>query len=45
LVFEKIKLLLGTRDFMPELKVAYRDVGKDTFTVLYPSGLDHFSIA
>jgi hypothetical protein len=45
LAFEKIKLLLGTHDFMPELKAAYRDVGKDNYTVLYPPGLGHFSIA
>ena len=45
LAFEKIKSLLGTQDFMPDLKAAYRDVGKDDFTILFPPGLDHFSIA
>jgi hypothetical protein len=45
LAFEKIKLLLGTRDFMPELKAAYRDVGKDNYTILYPADLSHFDIA
>lgn len=45
LAFEKIKLLIGTKDFMPDLKVAFRDVGKDNFTVLYPTGLAHFKIA
>jgi hypothetical protein len=45
LAFEKIKVLLGTQDFMPDLKAAYRDVGKDNFTVIYPAGLTHFSIA
>jgi hypothetical protein len=45
LAFEKIKSLLGTQDFMPELKAAYRDIGKDNFTVIYPPELDHFAIA
>ena len=45
LAFEKIKLLLGTQDFMPDLKAAYRDVGKDNYTVLYPPGFGNFSIA
>ena len=45
LAFQKIKSLLGTKDFMPELKVAYRDVGKDNFTILFPADLNHFTIA
>lgn len=43
--FEKIKSVLGTRDFMPDLKAAFRDVGKDNFTVIYPEDLSHFAIA
>lgn len=43
--FDRIKVLLGTQDFMPDLKAAYRDVGRDNFTVLYPTGLEHFSIS
>ena len=35
----------GTKDFMPDLKVAYREVGKDEFTILHPTGLTHFAIA
>src|SRR5215216_5473493 len=42
LAFEAIKRLLGTHDFMPELKAAYRDVGQDNYTVLHPPDLDHF---
>lgn len=45
LAFQKIKSLLGTQDFMPDLKVAYRDVGKDNFTILHPAGLTCFAIA
>lgn len=45
LAFDKIKSLLGTQDFMPGLKAAYREVGGDNFTVLYPTDLSHFSLA
>jgi hypothetical protein len=45
LAFEKIKSFLGTQDFMPELKAAYRDVGKDNYTILHPTDLSHFAIA
>jgi hypothetical protein len=42
--FERIKHLLGTRDFMPDLKVAYRVIGEDEFTILHPAGLTRFAI-
>ena len=45
LAFERVKRVLGTKDFMPDLKVAYREVGKDEFTILYPAGLTYFAIA
>jgi hypothetical protein len=45
LAFEQIKSLIGTKDFMPDLKAAFRDIGKDDFTILFPAGLAHFSIA
>ena len=45
LAFEQIKSTLGTRDCMPSLKVAYRELGTDDFTILYPSGLTNFEIA
>lgn len=45
LAFERIKSLIGTKDFMLELKVAFRDVGKNNFTILYPPGLTYFEIA
>ncbi len=44
LAFQAIKQLLGTRDFMPELKVAFREVGQDDFTVIHPPSLTHFAI-
>lgn len=43
--FDRIKSLIGRKDFMPEIKAAFRDVGKDNFTILYPTGLTHFEIA
>jgi hypothetical protein len=45
LAFDRIKSLLGTSDFMPELKAAYRQTGSDHFTILYPDDLTRFSIA
>jgi hypothetical protein len=45
LAFERIRSLIGTKDFMPNLKVAFRDVGKDNFTIIFPADLEHFSIA
>lgn len=43
--FERIKELLGTRDFLADLKAAFRVVGKDEFTILQPADLTSFAIA
>src|SRR5688572_12241714 len=45
LAFERVKSVLGTKDFMPDLRAAFRKVGKDQFTILYPNNLTHFTIA
>jgi hypothetical protein len=45
LAFERVNRVLGTEDFMPDLKVAYREIGKDEFTILHPAGLSYFAIA
>ena len=45
LAFEKIKEIPEIVEFMPDLKAAYRDVGTDIFTIVYPPGLKHFMIA
>lgn len=45
LAFEHLKQALGTKDLMPELKAAYREIGDDEFTILHPTGLSHFAIA
>jgi len=43
--FDRIKQLPAIRDIMPDLKVAYREIGKDDFTILHPAGLTCFAIA
>ena len=43
--FERVISGIGTKEFMPELKAAFREIGTDIFTVLYPAGLKCFSIA
>ena|SRR5580765_6328939 len=45
LAFEQVKALLGTKDFLPELKVAFRIPGKEKFTIIYPQDLQVFRIA
>lgn len=45
LAFEKIKSLLGGQDVMSDLKAAYRVVGANNFTILYPANLTHFAVA
>ena len=45
LAFEKVKALLGTKDFMPDLKAGYRSFNEDDYTVLYPPDLSHFDVA
>jgi hypothetical protein len=43
--FERIEALLGTRDFMPDLKAAYREIGKSEFVIIHPPGLTRFAVA
>lgn len=45
LAFEKIKSLLGSKNIMPGLKVAYRVVGTNKFTIIYPANLTSFAVA
>jgi hypothetical protein len=42
--FEQIRSVLGKKDFMPDLKAAYRKVGQSGFTILHPDGLTSFKI-
>jgi hypothetical protein len=40
----RVKQILGTKDFMPDLKAAFRMIGKDEFTILHPATLTQFAI-
>jgi hypothetical protein len=42
--FDEIKSILGSRDFWVDTRVAYREVGKDDYIVLWPAGLANFRI-
>lgn len=44
LVFERIRGLFNTKKTMPDFKVAYREIGKNDFTIIHPFGLPHFAI-
>jgi len=43
--FKRIRATPSTNDFMPEMKAAYRKIGGDDFTIVYPPGLTKFTIA
>jgi hypothetical protein len=43
--FYRIRQTSAMRDVMADLKVAYREIGKDDFTILHPAGLTRFAIA
>ena len=43
--FERIRPMLEMRDLMHKLKAAYRKIGENDFTIIYPSDLTHFAIA
>jgi len=42
--FDRIRQMPAMRDVAPDLKVAYREIGKDDFTILYPAGLTRYAI-
>ncbi|MDZ4859533.1 MAG: ABC transporter [Candidatus Hydrogenedentes bacterium] len=45
LTFDRIKTLPGAVDFMPNLKVAFRELEKDEYVIIYPSRLSNFTLA
>lgn len=45
LAFERIMACPGLKDAIPDLKVAYREIGKSDFTIIHPSNLNYFAIA
>jgi hypothetical protein len=42
--FERVKANLN-RDCYQSAKIAYREIGKDQYTILHPQGLDRFAIS
>lgn len=44
MAFQAINLMLGTKDFAQSMKVAYREIGTDTFNIIHPPGLTGFSL-
>lgn len=45
LVFERIRMLVGTQELMRDLRAAYREVGASNFTIVHPSDLTRFRVA
>jgi hypothetical protein len=43
--FDEIKAVLGSHDFCIDARVAYRELSKDDFIVLWPSHLEDFRVA
>jgi hypothetical protein len=43
--FDEVKVVLQDKDFWVDARVAYREVNKSEYTVIWPVGLTEFSIA
>ncbi len=43
--FDEVKAILGSRDFWIDARIAYREVGKNEYTILWPKGLSTFKVA
>lgn len=44
LTFDRIRVLFEREHLMSKLKVAYREFGKEDFTIIYPSDMTYFTI-
>jgi len=42
--FTEVKTILGSRDFWVDARVAYRELTKNEYSILWPEDLDHFKI-
>lgn len=42
--FNEVKAVLGSRDFWVEARVAYREIAKNEFTILWPIDLKVFKV-
>lgn len=43
--FDEVKAVLQDDEFWLNARVAYRDVNKNEYTILWPEGLNEFSVA
>jgi hypothetical protein len=43
--FDEIKAILGSSAYWVDAKVAYREVSKSEYTILWPKGLNKFKVA
>lgn len=43
--FDEIKSILGSRDAWVDARVAYRELGKDRYNVLWPNDLERFKVS
>lgn len=43
--FDEVKAVLQGEDLWVDARVAYRDVNKSEYTILWPEGLNEFSVA
>jgi hypothetical protein len=42
--FKEVAAIIGSRDVWVDARVAYREVKKDEYTILWPEGLSYFEI-
>lgn len=43
--FTEVKAALGTRDFWVDARVAYREIAKSEYTILWPKDLTNFIVS
>jgi hypothetical protein len=43
--FNEVKRVLGSRDFWVDARVAYREVARTRYTILWPKDLTEFKVA
>jgi len=43
--FAEVKAVLGSRDFWIDARVAYRELDKGEYTILWPTDLDTFGVS
>jgi len=43
--FNEVKAILGSRDFLVDARVAYREIAGSKYTILWPKDLTQFNVA